>query len=152
MRSRVLATAHRLSATAGRRVAAAALLAAAVLALPAAAAAAVDDPDSVDALQARPGKPFVYMVIVQDRDWSPETHVMIGNKIASYVRYAVGGQMVRDTPEAAGTPVRIVLVSATPPSDRDEEVLAVFREQVGAVGFDLVWGGEADLLDMVDDR
>lgn len=127
-------------------------LALAAAAMPAfMAAAAVDDPDSVDALQAKPGKALVYMVIIQDRPWNAETHVMLGNKLSGYMRYALGGQMVRDTPLAANRKVRIVLVSETPPSGTDMEALHFMRTQVAAAGLDFVWGVEADLLEMVDE-
>ncbi len=126
-------------------------LAAALLAPAVSGMAAVDDPDSVDALRADPSRPFVYMIIVQDREWSPETRVMIGDKITGYMRYVLGGQLVRDTPEAAGMTVRIVLVSETAPAGEDVSVLEVFRQQTAAAGIDFVWGGEADLRGMVDE-
>lgn len=129
-----------------------ALLTVALLFPPLAARAAVDDPDTIDAMQARAGKPYVYLMIVQDRDWSPETHVMIGNKISGYMRYALGGQLVRDTPEASGMRVRIVLVSEAPPAPRDVEMLSLMRAQATAAGFDMVWGGADDLLKMVDEE
>lgn len=116
------------------------------------ARAAVDDPDTVDALQAKPGKALVYMIIVQDRPWGPETRVMLGNKLSGYLRYALGGQMARDTPLAQGRKVRIVLVSEEPPSEDDIETLDHLKQQVAAVGFEFVWGGEDDLLGMVDER
>lgn len=132
------------------RRAAAPLLAAAIAAFPAGmAAAAVDDPDTIDALQALPGRPDVVMVIVQDRPWGPETRVMVGNKLGAYLRYALGGQLARDMPHAAGRPVRIALVSGTAPGEADAETLAAFRDQVAALGIAFVWGGEADLVDMV---
>lgn len=116
------------------------------------ARAAVDDPDSVDALRALPDKPLVVMVIIQDRPWGPETRVMVGNKLGGYMRYALGGQLVRDWPHAAGKPVRIALVSETAPEEADTEALAAFRDQIAAIGLEFVWGGEDDLLDMVGER
>lgn len=137
----------------GVRVTGLAAILAGMLALLAAPAsiAAVDDPDTIDALQARPGKALVYMIIVQDRPWGPETHVMLGNKLSGYMRYALGGQMVRDTPAAEGRKVRIVLVSEEQPSRGDAETLHVMKAQVAAAGLEFVWGGEAELLDMVDE-
>lgn len=137
-------------ATGVARAVLAALAVCTVLATP--AFAAVDDPDTVDALQARPGKPFVYMLIVQDRPWDGDTHVMIGNKLGGYLRYALGGQLVRDNPEAAGMPVRIVIVAEQPTTERDDEILEQFREQTRAAGIDLVWGGESNLLTMVHEE
>jgi hypothetical protein len=131
----------------------AALLRAAVMALAvinsARAIAAVDNPDMIDALQAKEGKQAVYLVIVQDRAWTPETHVMLGNKIGGYLRYALGGQLARDNPAAVGKPVEIVLVHRVQPSPSDEQILIAFRRQTEAAGLALSWGGEADLLRMV---
>lgn len=137
----------------GLRIPALAVLVAGALACLAAPAsiAAVDDPDTIDALQAKPGKALVYMIIVQDRPWSPETHVMLGNKLSGYLRYALGGQMVRDTPAAEGRKVRIVLVAEEEPSQNDADTLHVMKAQVAAAGLEFVWGGEAELLDMVDE-
>lgn len=129
----------------------AACMAAALLKASLAAHAAVDDPDTIDALRADPAKPYVYMIIVQDRGWSPDTRVRIGDKISGYMRYAIGGQLVRDAPQAAGMKVRIVLVSKTAPSRDDVAVLQVFRKQIAPAGIDFVWGGEADLLRLVDE-
>ena len=132
-----------------RTVLGAALIATALLAGGLPAGAAVDDPDAIDALKADPAKPFVSMVIVQDRPWSPETHVMLGNKMAGYIRYALGGQLVRDTPAASGMKVRVVLVSDAAPSADDVAVLEEFRRQMAGAGVDFVWGGETDLPALV---
>lgn len=104
------------------------------------AQAFVDDPDTIDALKVHPGGGVV-MIVVQDRPWSGETHVMLGEKLGGYARYALGGQLLRDNPEAAGQPIRIVVVSEAQPGADDGTVLAAFREQLRPLGLDLAWGG-----------
>jgi hypothetical protein len=69
----------------------------------------------IDLITAGRGNIHRLLLVVETGEWQmPGAKWMLLEKIATYARYAMGGQMVREDPGAAGAPVQLVIVSDDP--------------------------------------
>jgi hypothetical protein len=98
------------------------------------------DATKVDAVAVTPEEDAVLLYIFEREGWTgaDEQLLSLQEKIQTYVGHAVDGQLLRDYPETAHLPWRIVIESqAGPPDSRSAEMIDRLADPVRRYGGDL---------------
>jgi hypothetical protein len=98
--------------------------------------AGIHNPTVIDLVTLNHKAGDVRLIMVQTDSWdgSARETADLEEKAKTYVAYALGGQLVRTYPEAAGRPVTIQLDSARPPEGHTAAVIAGLKERLQKAG------------------
>lgn len=79
--------------------------------------------------------------MIEDRPWADLDGQLreLQAKINTYVEYVVGGQLARDFPSVAGSPVEIVLQCASPPPTELDDAATRAAQALEPYAIDFRW-------------
>ena len=92
---------------------------------------AVSDPEVIDLVAHDPKTDTVSLIMVEVRPWGTRGELLpaLQAKIATYLTFALDGQLVELYPHLAGKPIVFELSSAEPPGQRERDFLGIVQSQ-----------------------